>query len=90
MAQFLATPAGKVAILRGRAIHHELLVKASEDLFHTSHSSGAAKGFGDCLEWLQSLSRSARATAGSEPDTEGQTNDTSPPGETELRERMSP
>lgn len=87
---FLFSPAGQVLVLRARAVQFELNTAACKDVFHTSHSAGTAKGFGDCLTWLTSLSRASRVPdAAPEGDTKPET-DTTPIGESELRESMSP
>jgi hypothetical protein len=70
-------------------VHFALADTASQDVFHTSHSAGAAKGFGEALQWLRSLSRTSRVIEESGPDTIGPT-DTPPFGEPALRELMSP
>lgn len=79
---FLQSDHGKTMIARARAVEWSLLRKASEDVFHTSHTAGVAKGYGDCLNWLESLSRSSRAQDDSGSETE-QT-DTTPTGELET------
>ena len=91
---FLASPAGTTLRLRGRAIQFHTATQACQDVFHTSHSAGSAKGFGECLDWLDSLSRaSTRSNDDSlSGGTEGseKTNDATPSGETVLRELLSP
>lgn len=67
---FLQSDHGKTLIARGRAVEWNLLRKASEDVFHTSHTAGIAKGYGDCLNWLESLSRSSRAQDDSSSESE--------------------
>lgn len=86
---FLGSPAGRVLMARGRAIQFHNAAQACADVFHTQHSAGAAKGFGECLDWIESLSRACRVEQESGPDTQGQT-DTLSPGEAALRDSMSP
>ena len=86
---FLASPAGLTLMARGRAIQFHNATQACKDVFHTQHSAGAAKGFGECLDWIESLSRACRVEQESGPDNEGQT-DTLSPGEAALRESLSP
>lgn len=88
--QFLHSPAGVVMMARGRAVLFSAATASAKDLFHTAHSAGRTVGFEECLAWLESLSRSSRATeASASDDTEAKT-DTLPTGELELRERFSP
>lgn len=95
--QFLRSETGRKLIARARAVHYAAALRASEDLFHTQHSAGVAKGFGDAIKWFESLSLVPRdsGTAGpvdaaDDADVTGQNNDTQPPGEAALRELMSP
>lgn len=80
--QFLASKTGQTLLRRGRAIQCETQRTACADVFHTQHSAGAAKGFGECLDWLETLSRTSRVTEDSGPES-GQT-DTNPNGELEF------
>jgi hypothetical protein len=89
MAAFLASPTGRLLMARGRAIQFATAVSACRDVFHTQHSAGNAKGFGDALDWLASLSRCSRAPEPSRPDV-NRTNDSHPIGEPDLRELLSP
>lgn len=86
---FLSSATGRTLLLRGRAIQFRNATEACKDVFHTAHSAGAAKGFGECLDWIESLSRACRVEQDSSPEIEGQT-DTLPPGEAALRDSMSP
>lgn len=87
---FLGSPTGLVLMARGRSIQFRNATAACADVFHTSHSAGAAKGFGECLDWLESLSRSCSVTQASSSEDMEQ-NDTQPlDGETALRDAMSP
>jgi hypothetical protein len=90
--QFLASPAGLALMARGRAVLADTAVRACHDPFHTQHSAARAAGFSDGLKWLDSLSRSSRVPEEATPagsQTQKQT-DTSPLGEMELRESLSP
>jgi hypothetical protein len=60
LATFLSSPVGLDLLMRGRAVAALLGAKACADVFHTSHSAGTAHGFNECLQWLESLSRSSR------------------------------
>jgi hypothetical protein len=86
---FLATDAGKTLLQRAAAVQANTAVAACNDSISTTHSAARAAGFGDCLVWLVSLSRSSRATDDSGSEITEQT-DTPPIGESALRERMSP
>jgi hypothetical protein len=92
LAAFLGSDTGRVVMARGRAVLANTAITACHDTFSTQHSAARAAGFSDALKWLESLSRSSRAPDDSwqERPTAGNTTDTSPLGETELRERMSP
>lgn len=87
---FLSSPAGKILLQRAAAVHANFAIAACNDSVTTTHSAARAAGFGDALQWLESLSRSARANADAGPATEGQNQDTPPNGESVLRELMSP
>ena len=93
---FLATDAGKTLVRRGAAVHANtaVIACAGDELRPPnpelmSYNAGRAAGFGDCLRWLLSLSRSSRVPDDSSAETKAQ-NDTRPTGELELRELMSP
>lgn len=78
----LSQPMGQTMIARGRAIQFNLQTTACADVFHTQHSAGMAKGWGDCLNWLESLSRASR-----EPEA---TTDKDESGEASILEHYSP
>lgn len=84
---FLRSGSGKAMLARGRLIQHQLLVGTDQN----AGDPQAAKSWCQCLDWLESLSRaSARSTEVTDPETESPDHDTPRPGETALRERMSP
>lgn len=85
---FLAGPTGATLLRRGRAVHYDTAARACADLFHTQHSAGVAVGFGQCLDWLEKLSRSCRGLQDDGPASRG--TDTATPGEPALRELLSP
>lgn len=88
---FIQSPTGRVLLTRGRAIEFHNATNACKDVFHTSHSAGVAHGFGEALNWLESLSRTSRVSEDSlqEGPTAQKANDTSPTDESELRELLS-
>jgi hypothetical protein len=88
---FLRSHAGRSLLARGRFIQHDMLVGFPNSRIDPNPQ--AARTWCECLDWLESLSRaSARSTEATEPDTaqSPENHDTSRPGETALRERMSP
>lgn len=76
---FLQSEHGKILLARGRAIEFETARAACKEPFHVEHSAGKAAGFKECLDWLESLSRSSRVPDDSRSESE-QT-DTEPTGE---------
>lgn len=86
----LASEVGKRFIARARAVHFALLNEASKDHFHAAQNVHAARGWGEALQWLQSLSCSC--------DAQQEKPDSGAPGEAPaaereleaIQERMSP
>lgn len=86
---YLATASGKTLLRRAAAVHANTAVAACQDTLTPAYSAAKAAGFGECLRWFISLSRSSRAHEESGSDKEEQT-DTALSGESALRELMSP
>lgn len=84
---FLGTPAGVVLRARFEGVVAEVTTQALKDPFHTTHSAGTANGWRECQAWLESLSRSSRVFEDLVPDG---ANASSPPGETDVAEQLSP
>lgn len=92
LVDFLRSPAGKALLARGRMIQHDLLVGNAD---RNEPNPAAARTWCECLDWIESLSRaSARSTeaSGNLPPGDSSEKDeaTTRPGETVLRERLSP
>ncbi|HVX56968.1 MAG TPA: hypothetical protein VHA37_04500 [Candidatus Saccharimonadales bacterium] len=84
---FLRTTTGQRLLARMRAIESQVAINACQDVFHTAHSAGMAKGWHEALTWLQSLSRSSRVHEDQAPDGAP---DNPPGGDPALVERYSP
>lgn len=52
----LNSPTGKKMIARAKAVQYKLLDDASKDHFHAAQNVHAARGFGEAIIWLQTLS----------------------------------
>lgn len=90
---FLSSPTGRVFAARAQAVHADMAIRACGDSITPAHSAGKAAGFGDCIRWIDSLSRSSRAIEEgkpAQPAAEQATDDTHPRGATDLRERLAP
>jgi hypothetical protein len=74
----LQSDIGKKFLARAGAVHYGMLNAAGEDHFHAAQSIHAARGFGECIKWLQSLSSVADAQA---------TTDTASTGESKSGEK---
>jgi hypothetical protein len=79
---FFATSTGQRLTVRFRAVAANVAVEGCKDFMHTSHSAGAAFGWGEACEWFIKLSRVSRV-----PDTKSEE---APEGEEQLLERWSP
>lgn len=87
---FLRSYGGKALMARARHIQHQLLVGVAGSSYVPNPT--AARHWCECLDWIESLSRaSARSTEAppTSADNSSET-DTPSPGETMLRERLSP
>lgn len=87
---FLATNAGLTLMGRLRAVECQVAIAACSNPMNTVHAAGAANGWTECRQWLESLSRSStRNQGGPLAEADLPDHDVQPPAEAELYERFS-
>ncbi len=67
----LNSETGRKFVSRARAVHFKMLNDSGEDHFHAAQSVHAARGFGEAIVWLQSLSASCSAQQEKQTDSGG-------------------
>lgn len=85
---FLASSTGKALMLRARARHYQNLISASTDFINPGNMAHAGRGWGECLQWLESLSLAGGATPAKNDG--GQLGDAVPDEMAEFIARHSP
>lgn len=53
--RFMDSATGRRLIARGYARHYQNLIAAGKDFIHPGNMVHAGRGWGECLQWLQTL-----------------------------------
>lgn len=85
--RFLETPTGKTFLARARKIEARTAVIGAHDLMHSAHSAGVTVGFGDCLNWIESLASDKMISDSVAVTTEQQTADADKDGSEPVEPR---